>query len=64
MKIKIKDLRNMTKDEWEHKKITLKEELYTLRGKASAGNIEKPGLIKQTKRTIARIETLLKEQKS
>ena len=62
MKIKIKDLRNMTKDELEHKKITLKEELYDLRGKVRAGNIEKPAMIKQAKRTIARIETLLKEK--
>ncbi len=64
MKVKIKDLRNMTKEELSHKKVTLKEQLFELRSKARAGNIEKPSLIKQSKRTIARIETLLREQKS
>lgn len=59
-----KDLRNLTKDELNLKLSGLKADLYNLRYQAQAGRIEKPHRIKQIKRDIARINTILKEGES
>lgn len=60
--IKANELRNMTVDEILQKVEALKTELFNLRTEAKAGRIEKPHKISQTRKDIARCETILKEK--
>lgn len=60
--IKANELRNMTADEIIQKMESFKKELYGLRTEAKAGRIEKPHRIRQTRKDIARCETVLKEK--
>ena len=60
--MKPRDLRNMTKDELNHKSVSLKEELSKLLFQARTGTIEKSARIGQIKKDIARIKTILKEE--
>ena len=56
------ELRNMTVEEIGQKLEALKKDLYSLRTEAKAGRIEKPHKISQTRKDIARCETVLKEK--
>ena len=60
--IKANELRNMTADEIAQKVDLLKKELFNLRTEAKAGRIEKPHMLKITRKDIARCETVLKEK--
>lgn len=60
--IKANELRNMTVDEVRQKIGLLKIELFNLRTEAKAGRIEKPHKISQTRKDIARCETVIKEK--
>lgn len=64
MVLETTDLRNLTKDELIVKLSSLKVDLYNLRFQAKSGRIEKPHRIKQIKRDIARINTILTEVES
>jgi large subunit ribosomal protein L29 len=55
------DLRNMTKDELDHKTRSLKEELSGLLFRLKTGTIENSSRMSQIKKDIARINTILKE---
>jgi len=60
--IKANELRNMTVDEIRQKIEALKKELYNMRTEVKAGRIEKPHRIHQTRKDIARCETVIKEK--
>ena len=60
--MKAKELRNLSRPELLAKLNNLKTELYKFRYQIHTGKVEKPAKIKQTRHTIARINTLLKEQ--
>ena len=60
--IKANELRNMTADEIKMKIEGLKKELFNLRTEAKAGRIEKPHKINETRKDIARCETVLREK--
>ena len=59
--MKASELRNLTEEEREEKYTSLKAELFNLRFQAKTGRIEKPHRIRQIKRDIARIKTIMKE---
>lgn len=59
--MRISELRNMTKTELLSKEISLKEELMNLRFRAKMGKLEKPSMISQARKDVARILTILKE---
>ncbi|HPR17116.1 MAG TPA: 50S ribosomal protein L29 [Candidatus Cloacimonadota bacterium] len=59
--MKMKDIRELTKDELQQKLIDLKEELFNLRFQQSTNRLENPMRIRQVKRDVARIKTLLTE---
>ena len=61
--MKIEELRNLTKDELITKEKSLKEELFKLNAQRYGGRVEKPHMFSLIKRDIARIQTLLNEQK-
>jgi large subunit ribosomal protein L29 len=61
--MKIKELRSLTKKDLETKIGELKKELIKSNAQIATGTVPKsPGQIKQTKKTIAKILTLLKEK--
>ena len=56
----VKNLRNLTDVELEEKARDLKKELFNLRFQFVAGRVESPAKIKQTRREIARVKTILR----
>jgi large subunit ribosomal protein L29 len=60
--IKANELRNMTVDEIRIKMEALKKDLYNLRTEVKAGRVEKPHRINETRRDIARCETIIREK--
>ncbi|TAL08726.1 MAG: 50S ribosomal protein L29 [Nitrospirae bacterium] len=60
--LRVKNLRNLTDVELEEKTRDLKKELFNLRFQFVAGRVESPAKIKQTRREIARVKTILTEK--
>lgn len=58
---RIEDLQNLTAAELEHKLLTLKKELFNLRGQARVGKLEKSSQIRVTRRDIARVKTVMNQ---
>lgn len=63
MVIKIKELRDKSIDELKQQLQELQEELFNLRSRRSTGQLEKPHRFNEARKTIARIKTILNEQK-
>ncbi|MFH1857995.1 MAG: 50S ribosomal protein L29 [Candidatus Omnitrophota bacterium] len=59
---KPQELRSLTVQELNEKTAMLRKELFDLRGKAVTDKIEKPSRIRQVRKEIARILTILKEK--
>jgi large subunit ribosomal protein L29 len=58
--MKIKELRNLSREELLQKEKTLKEELFKLNMQRYSGRVEKPHMFSSIKRDIARIQTILR----
>ena len=62
---KIDEIRNMNEEEIAEELLKLESELIRERGVVTAGGApEKPGRIKEIRKTIARIKTVQKERKN
>jgi len=59
--MKASEIRDMNLDEMHSKVSDLKEELFNLRFQHEIGQLENPQRMKQTKKDIARAETIIKE---
>jgi len=59
-----KDLRSMNTDDLTQKVIELREEIGHLRLKRATSRLENPMKLRQTKRDLARVETILREKAS
>lgn len=59
--MKASEIRAMSLDEMRRKADDLKEELFNLRFQHEIGQLENPMKMKQTKRDIARVKTIIKE---
>ena len=59
--MKPSEIRDMNLDEMHSKVSDLREELFNLRFQHEIGQLENPQRMKQTKRDIARVETVIKE---
>jgi len=59
--MKASEIRDMNLDEMHGKVSDLRQELFNLRFQHEIGQLENPQRMKQTKRDIARIETIIKE---
>jgi large subunit ribosomal protein L29 len=57
--MKIRELKEMSADELEAKEAELRDQLFKLRFQKSLGQLESPMKVKNVKRDIARIKTLL-----
>lgn len=62
--LKAKDLQNETAEELWQRESALRKELYELRIQAHSNRIEKPHRIKEIRRDIARLLTVLKEKEN
>ena len=60
--MKVKEIRDMSVGELDQKVASLKEELFNLRFQHATGQLENPMRIKEVKKTIARIKTVLTER--
>lgn len=56
-----KDLRAMSADELAQKRADLREEIGHLKLKRATSRLENPMLLRQTKRDLARVETVLRQ---
>lgn len=59
--MKASDIRDLSLDEMQAKVFGLKEELFNLRFQHGTGQLENPQKIKQTRRDLARIKTIIRE---
>ncbi len=60
--MKAKEIRELTNQELEVKLDELKEELFNLRFQVATGQIENPMRLKQVRKDIARVKTILRER--
>ena len=61
---KMKEIRALTDEQLNKQVETLKEELFDLRFKQATGIIENPARIREIRKTIARIKTVLTERQN
>lgn len=59
--MKVSEIRDMSPEERERKLGDLKQELFNLRFQHGIGQLENPQKMKQAKRDIARINTIIRE---
>ena len=57
-----KELRDMTNEELLTKIEEYKEELFNLRFSQATGNLEKPSRIRELRKLVARMKTILRER--
>ena len=57
-----KDIRNLTNEEIIKKIDEMKEELFNLRFSQATGNLEKPSRIRELRKSVARMKTILRER--
>ena len=60
--MKANELRKMTSEELEHELSELKDELFNLRFQNATVQLENPIRIREVKKTIARVKTILNER--
>ena len=60
--MKIKEIREKSNEELTKEAASLKEELYTLHFQQATGQLENPMRMREIRRTIARIKTVLTER--
>ena len=58
----VKEVRDLSNEELEKEITSLKEELYGLRFAQATGSLENPARIRDIKKTIARIKTVITER--
>ena len=61
--MKINDIRKMSNEELTKKITETKEELFTMRMQQANGTLEKPTRLRELRRDVARMKTILKERK-
>lgn len=60
----VKEIRDLSNEELVKEVVSLKEELYDLRFQQATGNLENPARVKDVRKTIARIKTVLTEREN
>jgi large subunit ribosomal protein L29 len=60
--MKASAIREMGKEELEHKQAELQEQLFRLRVQHSLGQLDNSLKLRETRRDIARVKTILKEK--
>lgn len=60
--MKAKEVRDLTNDELEQKLSDLKGELFNLRFQLATGQLDNPMRVRDVRKSIARIKTILRER--
>ena len=60
--MKMKEINEMTREELTKKVENLKGELFNLRFRLATGQLDNPMVIKEVKRNIARVKTVIRER--
>jgi len=60
--VKTKELRDMSNEQLQAKIAECKEELFNLRFSQATGNLEKPSRIKELRKLVAKMKTILRER--
>jgi large subunit ribosomal protein L29 len=60
--MKTNEIRKLSTEEINKKIAESKEELFNLRMKQATGNLENPSRIRELRKTVARLKTILKER--
>ena len=60
--VKTKDIREMSTEELNKKIEEYKEELFNLRFSQATGNLEKPSRIKELRKLVAKMKTIIRER--
>ena len=60
--MKNKDIREMSTEELNKKIAEYKEELFNLRFSQATGNLEKPSRIRELRKLVARMKTVIRER--
>jgi len=60
--MKIKEIKELTKDELVARKRELRQESFHLRLQQQSGQLEKPSQIRAIRREVARVETVLSQK--
>lgn len=60
--MKIKEIRDLSADDLNTRRRELREEGFKLRMQQAGGQLEKPHLIRENRRLLAKIETVLTEK--
>ena len=58
----IKEIRDMSNEELNKEVVSLKEELFNLRFQQATGQLENPARMREVKKTIARIKTVITDR--
>lgn len=62
--MKVEDLRQKTVDELNKQVLDLKKEAFNLRFRRASGQLENTSMVRQVRRDIARIKTILHERRA
>jgi large subunit ribosomal protein L29 len=62
--MKIREMRDMDNEELNRNKLKLQEDLFRLRIRHAAGQLETPSVLGRTRKDIARIKTMLREREA
>jgi large subunit ribosomal protein L29 len=60
--VKIKEVKDLSTDELKQKNMNIAEELFRLRIRHASGQLESPAMMKNLRKDIARIKTVLRER--
>ena len=60
--MEIKEIRNLSTEEIMKKIESNKEELFSLRFSQATGNLEKPSRIRELRKEVARMKTIIRER--
>jgi large subunit ribosomal protein L29 len=63
MKMKAKELREIDQQELTEKESSLRQEIFNLRFQKATGQLANTAIIGKTKKELARVKTILNEQK-
>ena len=62
--MKIKEIKELSTEELAKRKVDLRQESFNLRIQQVSGNIEKPSRLRDIRREVARIETVVSQRKN
>lgn len=60
--MKVKEVRDMTSEELDRKLADLKGELFNLRFQLATGQLDNPMRVREVRKSIARVKTVLRER--